>query len=176
VQEAVSQSKSNDEPNQWNEDCTVLLLVDYTPYSHFLLVPNLADDGIFQEIMLKEIAAVRKAFYEINQSAKDASSDVHTQECQGKGCVLCTPPITFIVAQSHHDVRIVPDVHDRLDTSNVPSGTCVDDYKLMSPMTGTVLARLDANEISTNSPLQLFQNADEKRFDFFLIAHGQVLF
>jgi hypothetical protein len=122
------------------------------------------------EIITKEMAAVRKAFYELNETGTDTSSSLHSRECEGKGCPLCTPIITFIVAQSQHNIRLVPNVQGRTD--NVPSGTCVDDCTLMSPMTGSVLAKFDASEVLPDSPVQLFQNADEKRFDFFLIAHG----
>jgi len=92
---------------------------------------------------------------------------LNQSQCNGNGCVFCTPPITFLIAQSQHDVRLVPVGRD--STENVPSGTCVDDAILMSPI-GTTLA--PSSTPPEGSPMQLFRNADDDRFDFFLIPQG----
>jgi hypothetical protein len=71
------------------------------------------------EIIGKELQAIKEAVLEIKygDSAKSCT-------CESKGCPLCIPAMTFIVAQSQHDIQIVPEDGSR--DKNVPSGTCVD--------------------------------------------------
>lgn len=82
------------------------------------------------------------------------------------GCVLCCPPITFVLSFTHNKVKIVP-----ADTSlqNVHSGTCIDDIimdfqhlKVTPPKPEELTSNLDV----------IYTEPDGKGYDFILVAHG----
>lgn len=71
-------------------------------------------EGSFEKLEEREVEAIRNAYVE------------WSREVSPDGEPFC-PPITFVVCNTNHTVRIVPASVDRdAKDKNVPSGTCVD--------------------------------------------------
>jgi len=115
---------------------TVMKSIVKTLYHHFnehsncsplrvLVYRDGSSEGEFESILSHEVASIREALYELN-SEKPEFSCPNAEKCKGKGCIFCTPPITFVISQSQHSIRIVPKVEPFSRDKNVPSGTCVD--------------------------------------------------
>ena len=81
-------------------------------------------------MIAREIAAVRLALYEMKVEDYKARGETfvcpNERNCKQNGCIFCTIPITFVVSQSQHSIRIVPRDEPGGRDKNVPSGTCVD--------------------------------------------------
>jgi len=70
-----------------------------------------------------EVMAIRRAFHDFKHRDLGYEECRNARRCQGQGCICCTPPITFVVGVSHHNIRVVPtSIRER----NVHSGTCVE--------------------------------------------------
>ena len=83
--------------------------------------------------------------------------------------VLCCPPITMVMAQTQHDIRIVPgDGQMRTRSGNVPSGTVVDDSRVLSASPPE--ATIDPNPIVDQT--RLFSDTSKQGFSFFIVPHG----
>jgi Piwi domain len=141
--------------------------------SRVVVYRNGSSEGNFDLVLNSEVAALRKAFYDLRKSRK-AEACKNERNCQGNGCAFCTPIITYIVALSQHNVRIVPAEEKTKGRTvlNVPSGTCLDH---------TVTPYLDGLNRSAprpDKPLhdgpepKLFSNPNSLGFDFLLTAHG----
>jgi len=112
-------------------------------------------DGNFTEALVNECGAIRTAVFERkNSDFKNKEPSVHN-----------TVPITFIVCQSDHGVKIVPDRQPSQEHApfkgNVPSGTLVDD---------TIIDQREKLQL----PPAFLAYKDESPLvkDFFLVAHG----
>ena len=79
------------------------------------------DDGMFEDIIGKELKAVKAAFHELNKRLPYYSCT----NCQGSSCILCLPKLTMVVAQSQHNILLAPSA-PRDSDYNVPSGTCLE--------------------------------------------------
>ena len=147
--------------------------------SRVLIFRDGLSDGSFDRVRMHEIPHVRKAFYEIFSDKMRENGDWQCEnhaECQGKGCIFCTPLITYVACQNQHNVRIAPEEPlwngKRMD-KNVLSGTCLDH---------TIIDFKDSLRISTESvprgemtPNNLILISDSKSctgFDFFLTPQG----
>jgi len=111
-------------------------------------------DGSFPEILSNEITeGIREAVAEDSACGADGP-------CRDSNCFECRPPVTCVVSQKDHSVRIVPDMGaQRGKPVNVDSGTVVDDPKIMMFENGLKLAT-SASEAGDNG------------FDFFLTAQA----
>lgn len=137
-------------------------------------------DGSFPDICAKEGGAIRKAFYDLN-SRIDGFNCPNSEKCRQQGCLFCTPPITFIVAQNDHNIRIVPADRSRntgpegKKPANVDSGTVVDSI-IMGFRSGMDLSKdSSAEPIVTQCGreyLELFSDQSDSSFDFLLTAQG----
>jgi hypothetical protein len=145
-----------------------------------LIYRDSGSDGSFPDIRTKEGGAIRKAFYDLNSRVKGFSCP-NSDKCRRQGCLFCTPPITFIVAQNDHDIRIVPADRSRNTgpkrnkPANVDSGTVVDSI-IMGFRSGMDLSRDGSEEpIVTQcgrESLQMFSDKSDSSFDFLLTAQG----
>lgn len=111
-------------------------------------------DGNFTETLVNECGAIRTAVFERkNPDFKEKEPSVFN-----------TVPITFIVCQSDHGVKIVPDRQPSQEHApfkgNVPSGTLVDD---------TII---DQGEQLQLPPALAYKDESPLVKDFFLVAHG----
>ena len=144
--------------------------------SRVIVYRNGSSEGNFDHVLNSELAALRKAFFELRKK-RNSSQCVNYKKCLDNGCAFCTPIITYIVALSQHNIRVVPAerITSRKGTIlNVPSGTCLD-HTVTSYFDGKGLAAQgDAvAEISPDDPKPLvFSNPISKGFDFLLTAHG----
>lgn len=134
---------------------------------------NGISEGNFEELFASEIGALRKAFSELRREPCPREDGAG---CMGLGCVWCTPPVTYIVALSQHNLQMAPAEpvfgknHNLL---NVPSGTCIDH---------TVTPHTERQECITPWPdsftpppecqLQVFEQSNSSGFDFLLTAQG----
>jgi hypothetical protein len=142
---------------------------------------NGSSEGNFTQVVSVEVMSLRKAFFHLRSQI---ACDMGRQEepcpnervCQRNGCTWCTPIITYIVALSQHNVRIVPDelvrAGRRGNVLNVPSGTCVDH---------TITPYVDGENSAVEWPdhadqssgdIQIFEQRNSAGFDFFLTAQG----
>ena len=131
-----------------------------------------ASEGSFEELIRREMGAVRRAFYELGQE-KVTCTNPNPENCAGNGCIFCTPPITFIAAQKDHNIRIVPSQKsgDSRKIDNVPSGTVVDTI-VTSFRNGLKLSTEAATEAGKEARLRCFEDANDDGFDFLLVAQG----
>jgi len=87
------------------------------------------------------------------------------------GCVYCTPPITAIICQTQHQIRIVPDDHEQ-SCNNVPSGTVVD-QEILSTRNWQKLATKDIpKDVIQGVDDRILMNSYDDGFDFVLVSHG----
>jgi hypothetical protein len=148
------------------------------PPKRILFLRDGGSDGSFGDIISKEVPAIRKAFYEIKSKIKSFACP-NREKCQQRGCLFCTPPITFVVAQNEHHIRVVPAIPPRnpdpRKPENVPSGTVVDSI-ITGFRKGLTLSTDDSGEnttpLSDGSSLQVFSSTRQDCFDFLLTAHG----
>lgn len=81
-------------------------------------------DGSFTRVQAEEIQSIRRGFLDFKEAMTGHSSDC--TNCRKNGCLLCCPPITFLVCMTRNKVKIVPENNDG-GTKNVYSGTCLDE-------------------------------------------------
>ena len=132
-------------------------------------------DGNFDEIIELEVGGIRKALFEWNRDKIADFTCINAAKCNQQGCVHCTSPITFVVAQNDHGTRIVPDVVDGGNLKrNVPPGTVIDSL-ITSFRNGM---RLSTDPV-VPVPGRTFKNTvdydiveEDGGFDFFLVAQG----
>mmetsp|Transcript_13918 Transcript_13918/g.25407 ORF Transcript_13918/g.25407 Transcript_13918/m.25407 type:complete len:806 (-) Transcript_13918:62-2479(-) len=110
-----------------------------------------------------EIASIRKVFQDPNCKCK-------------AGCVCCNPPITYIICQSQHHVRMVPSNESQgfgsRGGTNVHAGTVLD-HTIMQLGTKLRIADDDVESIrESNGDKVIFGTNDGASDDFFLTAHG----
>ena len=132
-------------------------------------------DGSFAAIVDTEVCAIRRAFCEIATQDDQTFVCPNANVCNGSGCQFCTPPITFIVAQNDHNIRIVPTPNNGPGKpSNVPSGTIVDSRITSYSHFKLPEARNQANQqvASDGKSLHLFETKPDQGMDFLLTAHG----
>lgn len=136
---------------------------------------NGSSEGNFEQLILSEVAALRKAFAQLREDTGQKEPCTRREGgCMGMGCTFCTPKITYIVALSQHNLRMAPAERavgkgDKL--LNVPSGTCVDH---------TITPYLDGQDGVTPWPasftpspeFQIFEQRKTGNFDFLLTAQG----
>ncbi len=81
-------------------------------------------DGSFEKFKAAELEGIKSAFREVNAVLCGEACP----GCASRDCREHMPLITYIVAQSDHGIRIVPDEQGKGNgrANNVPSGTCVD--------------------------------------------------
>jgi hypothetical protein len=138
-----------------------------------------ASDGSFGDILSKEVGAIRRAFYEIRSIADASFICPNHEKCQKRGCLFCTPRITFVVAQNEHNIRVVPAIPrrppDARKPENVCSGTVVDTH-IMGFRNGMDLStdssRETATPLSDGSSLHVFSSTRQDSSDFLLTAQG----
>ena len=143
--------------------------------SRVVVYRNGSSEGNFDHILNSEVKALRKAFRDLRDTISESVTPcANERNCNGNGCTFCTPIITYIVALSQHNIRIVPAEtkpgKNGLGILNVPSGTCLDDE---------VTPHLDAENKATEWPGantvkkgQIFEDRNSDGFDFLLTAHG----
>ena len=132
-------------------------------------------DGNFDEIIQLEVGGIRKALFEWNHDNIADFTCINAAKCNQQGCVHCTSPITFVVAQNDHGTRIVPDVEKGGNMKkNVPPGTVIDSM---------ITSFRNGMRVSTDPviPVQgrTFKNTvdyniaeEDGGYDFFLVAQG----
>merc|ERR1712232_985452 len=92
--------------------------------------------------------------------------------CEGKGCVFCTPLITYVVCQSQHTIRIVPNYRpSNPRDKNVPSGTVVDET-IMDYKDGAMATDMVVKEGPREAAITLFEDVGGLGYDFLLTAQG----
>jgi eukaryotic translation initiation factor 2C len=142
-----------------------------------IIFRNGSSEGNFDALLTTEVASIRAAFAMLR---RDHEMDECRNECEGKGCAFCTPIITYIVALSQHNIRMVPKnfiPHGKQgNPRNVLSGTCVDNtINTYWDDNGFAVEPAGEKEriLSQNvtSPVQLFEDV-KGGFDFLLTAHG----
>jgi hypothetical protein len=143
-----------------------------------IIYRNGSSEGNFEEIRQTEVASIRSAFAKLRQ-------DHHMDPCPDPGCKktvgckFCTPIMTFVVALSQHNIRMVPEVIDMKGktTRNVLSGTCLDNT-ITAYWDSQGLAIEAASEtekdMSKHAGLNVFEveSTYTQGFDFLLTAHG----
>ena len=143
--------------------------------SRVVVYRNGSSEGSFDLIMNSEVAALRKAFYDLRMSRRGAKSCPNERKCKGNGCTFCTPIITYIVAISQHNIRIVPAEARTGKKNNVLSGTCLD-HTVTPYLDGKNLAApelpADSDRMSDEPEPKVFSNPNSTGFDFLLTAHG----
>lgn len=131
--------------------------------------------------MSKEVASIRKAFAQLR--CDHDMDDCPNPECQGSGCTFCTPIITYIVALSQHNIRVVPETYiphgKNGGPRNVLSGTCVDhtinafwDSKGLAIKIPSEAERTVINQLRSDLTLFEIESTYTQGFDFLLTAHG----
>ena len=148
--------------------------------SRVVVYRNGSSEGSFDLIMNNEVATLRKAFYDLRRS-RCAEPCPNERKCKGNGCTFCTPIITYIVALSQHNIRIVP--AEKMTKKNkynetvlnVPSGTCLD-HTVTPYLDRKNLAApeqpADSDRMSDEPKPLVFSNPNSTGFDFLLTAHG----
>ena len=116
-----------------------------------------------------EIQAIRQAFHDLKASKKDFQCK-NSVKCQKKGCIMCTPLITYITCQDDHGINLVPESASQEKTVrgiiNVHSGTVVDSG-IIEEMPNVAL-----DEEVQRSPACMFRRVEESSYDFLLTPHG----
>lgn len=133
-----------------------------------LVYRNGASDGTFDDIRNYEVNAMRLGLYEV---MKETKNEFNCPISCKSGCLHCTPPITYVVSQTQHSICVVP--KDLTQQKNVFSGTCIDDPVIMDYRDGRLMATKDIDRTRhSNSRMELFENVDERGYDFILTSHG----
>lgn len=136
-------------------------------------------DGSFDRVRMHEVPHIRKAFYEIYSDKQRENSNWECEnhlECQKKGCIFCTPLITYVASQTQHNIRIAPETpvqNGRRMDLNVPSGTCLDhtiiDFKDSLRISTESVPR---GEISPDNLVLISDSNSSTGFDFLLTPQG----
>lgn len=126
-------------------------------------------DGSFNSVQALEIQCIRRGFLEFKKEMFGEAS-VACDNCAGKhvkGCLFCTPPITFVLCSTRNNIKMVPANRE----GNVFSGTCID--KLIMDMPSLQISETQNNneELSLRRNL-IFEESDGNGYDFVLVAHG----
>jgi hypothetical protein len=171
----------NNSTHQWHCQALAIqyMLHNKVMPKRVVVYRNGSSEGNFTQVLETEVAALRKAFSDLRGHC---ANQVGRQEpcrnvrvCQGNGCTWCTPIITYIVALSQHNIRIVPAAPTegrRGNLLNVPSGTCVDH---------TITPYVDGENFAVKWPdhvdqsggeIQIFEQRNSTGFDFLLTAQG----
>jgi hypothetical protein len=140
---------------------------------------NGSSEGNFDRVLNMEVCTLRRAFYDLRRNHaephKPPEPCPNEKKCQGNGCTFCTPIITYIVALTQHNIRIVPaeKIKGKRGILNVPSGTCLD-HTVTSFLDGQNRAAVwpDISSPMDSPQPQIFSNRDADGFDFLLTAHG----
>jgi hypothetical protein len=131
-------------------------------------------DTNFDAIIDTELKAIRQGLFDVVSSRVDDFECLNQSVCQKKGCLFCTPLITFSVGQSDNVPRVVPSERPTTKSKNVPSGTCVD--KLIMPFQNGMQLATSEDKIPREKPagtnMQLFEVINDTGFDFLLVGHG----
>jgi len=131
-------------------------------------------EGEFDRVMQYEVSAIRQALYNINVDEARARNEPYECEnksnCKARGCIFCTMPITFVVSQSQHSIRIVPGQEPYGRDKNVPSGTCVD-HTIMDMRENNVNKDVP-REKPPGAKIDLYEDASSTGFDFLLTSQG----
>ncbi|KAL7579995.1 hypothetical protein ACA910_004985 [Epithemia clementina (nom. ined.)] len=141
--------------------------------TRIVLIRSGEHDGLFGEILDKEIKGVREGFL-------DAKGNNECSSCDGIGCRCCCPLITCLVAQggggARHNIRLAPtdrSVEVIRNNKNVPSGTCVDSDELLVPPNIKVKEHeQELQNQGSNDGLEVFESTNEHSSDFFLVPQG----
>lgn len=136
---------------------------------------NGSSEGNFDQVIASEVGSLRKAFQELlGTCASHVGNERSCSNNCGDGCTFCTPIITYIVALSQHNIRVVPakPEHTRKNNLlNVPSGTCVD-HTITSYMDGQNMAVEWPTAPSRDPDVRIFEQRESSGFDFLLTAQG----
>jgi len=152
------QTKSNIIRNEIMEELTQTLVDHFTahtgfPISRVLVYRDGVSEGDFDCVLKNECKAIRNVCY------KNRPSAIH------EACEDC-PPITFIVCQAQHNIRIVPK-RAELRHGNVFSGTCVDS-KILDVKDSLLTATKDV----PREPSRCFEDPRDDGYDFLLTSQG----
>jgi len=160
AQSVSVQSKSDIISNEIMEDMAETLLQHFMVHvgeypCRVLVYRDGVSEGDFKHVLENECAAIRKV------CLKNQASDV-LQACGDFSC----PPITFIVCQAQHNIRIVPE-RPVLRHGNVFSGTCVDD-EILDVKDSLLVATKDV----PREPSRCFEDPNDDGYDFLLTSQG----
>jgi len=169
---SVLQSKSGIIPNDIFEEMTKTLLQHF--FSHtgeypvrVVVYRDGVSEGDFIHVLENECKVLRKVCCQNIPINKRTYSGECNNKCQGKGCIFCCPPITFIVCQTQHNIRVVPKMHTGLKHKNVYSGTCLD-QEILDVKDSLLIATKDV----PRDPVLCFEDPREAGYDFLLTSQG----
>jgi len=107
-------SKSHTIPFEIMYDITKTLFIHF--YHHrrekpkrILFYRGGVSEGDFDVVLSREVAAIRKCFYDIR---KETEPNFSSPDNGSDGSVYCTPLMTVVICQTQHNIKIVP-VDDR---------------------------------------------------------------
>jgi len=171
AQELKVQTKSDMIADSVMQDIVKALAIQFTTANkgkspeRILVYRDGISEGNLNRSKENELRSIRQAFYDFHRMYYPNFS-CDNSHCEGRGCLFCTPPITFIVCQSQHSIRVVPDEEPADRNKNVHSGTCLDhtvmDFRNKLNMTET---------LPEDPSIELFEVKDEG-YDFLLTAQG----
>eukprot|EP00588_Corethron_pennatum_P003372 CAMPEP_0194288282 /NCGR_PEP_ID=MMETSP0169-20130528/36486_1 /TAXON_ID=218684 /ORGANISM="Corethron pennatum, Strain L29A3" /LENGTH=864 /DNA_ID=CAMNT_0039035237 /DNA_START=14 /DNA_END=2608 /DNA_ORIENTATION=+ len=117
-------------------------------------------EGDFARVLENECKVIRNVCF------KNLPNFSQNEECQEKASIFNSPPITFIVCQTQHNIRIVPE-RPVLRHGNVFSGTCVDS-KILDVKDSLLTATKDI----PREPSKCFEDPRDDGYDFLLTSQG----
>jgi len=178
----LQQSPSLIEPGVLNLAIQYYLHTGEKLPKRIIVYRNGASEGNFDALLQTEVTSIRHAFAQLR--AEHGMDSCHNPKCRGIGCAFCTPIITFVVALSQHNIRMVPrklEVFGKKSSPrNVVSGTCVD-HTINAFWDSQGLAIVCPSEDEQmmsqqpTSPVQLFEMVSPNGgYDFLLTAHGGI--
>eukprot|EP00548_Thalassiothrix_antarctica_P021134 CAMPEP_0194179776 /NCGR_PEP_ID=MMETSP0154-20130528/13179_1 /TAXON_ID=1049557 /ORGANISM="Thalassiothrix antarctica, Strain L6-D1" /LENGTH=790 /DNA_ID=CAMNT_0038895255 /DNA_START=366 /DNA_END=2738 /DNA_ORIENTATION=+ len=135
-----------------------------------LVYRNGSSEETFGELMESEVLVIRQAFYDLIQKLQPRgwTSSIGND----KPSHLNTPIITYIVAVSQHNIRVVPAVEafkkGGRQIMNVPSGTCVN-HTITDYLDGE---RSALPKEAVEGGANVFEPSDYDGFDFLLTSQG----
>mmetsp|Transcript_2877 Transcript_2877/g.6001 ORF Transcript_2877/g.6001 Transcript_2877/m.6001 type:complete len:344 (+) Transcript_2877:2689-3720(+) len=169
---SVVQSKTDIIPNNIFEEMTKTLLQHFVSYTEkypvrVVVYRDGVSEGDFMHVLENECKVLRKVCCQNIPINKRTSSGECNNKCQGEGCIFCCPPITFIVCQTQHNIRVVPKMHTGLKHKNVYSGTCLD-QEILDVKDSLLIATKDV----PCDPSMCFEDPREAGYDFLLTSQG----
>jgi len=147
-------------PKDIMENIFKVLLAHFVAHNIFfpkriLMYRDGVSDGNFPRVYAQEILGIKKGCIDFFSAVRP--------EFNGR-----TPPITCVVCQTQHSIRVVP-AQVRESNKNVFSGTCVDST-IMSPTATQLNATRNVDRDATK--FTLFEESNSEGYDFLLTAHG----
>uniref|UniRef100_A0A7S4IPA8 Piwi domain-containing protein n=2 Tax=Odontella aurita TaxID=265563 RepID=A0A7S4IPA8_9STRA len=123
-------------------------------------------EGFSTEAINHEMRCIRKGCQEVLSSRPEFGCP-NEEKCSGRGCIFCTPLITFVVCHTNTPIKIVPREESDGNRGNVWSGTCVDKTIVRSKESFSI-----PSDFAPSKKVALFSGINDSGRDFVLIAQG----